>query len=197
MTENELADVMAHLLDGAEQKLGTLVLEAVRPFVQGAFKQGLRAGIAVARDGAARGFETAERNIDRALSPGQARRASDEPRRQSKRRSTGRAAPGTIRPIVEAILSGENRGLRIVDIQRQAAILDRTIASASISNELRRNSGTRYRQIDSLWFLIAEKERAEGLDRGNATPRPEAEGEGVGAPTSTPSVGRAALAFAG
>jgi len=168
MSDIDIATMMDHLLDGAEQELGTLVLGAVRPFVENAFRQGLRAGVSIARDSAARSFDAAEKNAERILAQANPSQHTPAvvPRRQAKRRggtSSTRVAHGTIRPIVEAVLSSESRGLRIVEIQQQAAILDKNIAPASISNELRRNLGTRYRQVDGLWFLNGDPQQALGL----------------------------------
>jgi hypothetical protein len=46
----DLSSVMATLLDGAEQQLGTIVRDVVRPFVEDAFRKGVRAGISLSRE---------------------------------------------------------------------------------------------------------------------------------------------------
>jgi hypothetical protein len=165
----DLSAVMATLLDGAEQQLGTIVRDAVRPFVEDAFRKGVRAGITLSRDSAIRGYEAIERSVEKGLAgaPRQDRTLSESespssrPVRQRRRR---RAASGTVRPLVELVL-GDRPGLRVAEIQAGAILLDPTISPTSVGNELRRLEGQYYRREGKRWFLIDDTEKGKAEDR--------------------------------
>jgi hypothetical protein len=153
--------LLEELLGGdAEQRLGAAIVGVVRPLIAEAFQQGFRAGIAT-------GKEAVEHALAAVLSNGvghvfavTALHVASTPRTDSPKRP--RVASGTLRPLVELILS-DQPGLRVAEIQEKARELDDTISLSSVGNELRRNEGTRYRQDGKHWSLIGEPERELGL----------------------------------
>jgi hypothetical protein len=97
------------------------------------------------------------------------RRDEAEPRSESAssrpaRRRRRRVARGTVRPLVELVLS-DQPGLRVNEVQAGAVLLDPTISPTSVGNELRRLEGQRYRREGKRWFLIGDTEKGKAEDR--------------------------------
>lgn len=151
------------LSDEVEQRLGAAIRDLARPLIEEAFQQGFRAGIAAGKDSVERAFGHALRQAEQEFRVAKARQErpaakTDSPRRSPARRR--RVASGTLRPLVELILSDEP-GLRVAEIQAKAVELDNTVAPTSVGNELRRMEGTRYRRDGKRWFIIGDTEKGE------------------------------------
>jgi hypothetical protein len=157
--------VSSLLSDEVEQKLGAAIRDLARPLIEEAFQQGFRAGISAGKESVERAFATALRQAEQDFRMAKARQErpaakADSPRRASSKRK--RVASGTLRPLVELILT-DSPGLRVAEIQTQAKALDETISPSSVGNELRRMEGTRYRRDGKRWFLIGDTEQELGL----------------------------------
>jgi hypothetical protein len=178
MSPPNLDHLMARGLGGLlNGNFGAAVQEAFRPLLEQAFRNGYRAGVEFARKATAAPLDEALRELVAAAPPaphiplvsasGSKAPGPRRPRRVRPRQS-GRAAPGSVRPAVELALE-QNPGARIIDIQRLATSLDPTISATSVTNELRRNSGTRYRQEGVRWFFIGgSTEKGKGEARSFA-----------------------------
>jgi hypothetical protein len=87
-----------------------------------------------------------------------------------------RARRGSVRILVDRILNAQP-GLTTGEIGDGAAAIDNDVSPSSVSNELRRYEGIRYRRDGRRWFLIgnAERETAEEAVNGpSAAHNPEA-----------------------
>jgi hypothetical protein len=188
----DLNAVIAGLLASAEEKVGSLLREVLRPVLTDAFQQGVTVGFAMSRESGLRGIEAGERAVQRALTAatGEANHPNLSPRR-ARRRPRQRVSSGTVRPIVELILS-DQPGLRVAEVQAKAAELDDSISPTSIGNELRRHLNKFYRREGKRWFLIGETEQGSGLARLSPVPDPSVGGAGTGAPATAPPASRAA-----
>lgn len=93
-----------------------------------------------------------------------------------------RVAHGTIRPVVESILS-RHRGLTAAEVGRRAKAVNSEIAETSVANELRRNDIHRpdrskgrdlYRRDGERWYLaedrLPETEAATPAVNGSSPP---------------------------
>src|SRR5947208_11022952 len=97
----DLSAVIARLLDTAEQQLGALFRDALRPVLADAFQQGVNAGFAMSRDATLRGQEAAERTAQRLFNAPAAKPEPEQQRPLPRRRRRQRVASGTVRPLVE------------------------------------------------------------------------------------------------
>jgi hypothetical protein len=167
----DLSSVMATLLDGAEQQLGTIVRDVVRPFVEDAFRKGVRAGINLSRESTIRGYDVVERGVEKMLGSAprrdEAEHRSESASSRHAQRRRRRVARGTVRPLVELVLS-DRPGLRVNEVQAGAVLLDPTISPTSVGNELRRLEGQRYRREGKRWFLIGDTGKRKAEDRSLA-----------------------------
>jgi hypothetical protein len=162
---DDLRSTLSRLMtDDAEQQLGVAVRDAVRPLIEKAFREGFRAGIDMVRGTTERAFETALRSGEQALRSAAIHRDQLEANTDSRprRRKRHRAASGTLRTLVEMILT-DQPGQRVAEVQIAAVGIDSTIAPTSVGNELRRNENTRYRREGKRWFLIGDKQQGSGL----------------------------------
>jgi hypothetical protein len=149
------------LLDGGS---GDAVRQALRPILERAFRDGVRAGMELSSSLTQSAIEDAIARIVRlteAVRPltTHARRPAGQPRH--------RAISGAVGQAIELVLQ-ERPGLRIIEIQQQAKSLDPTISATSVTNELRRKKDSRYRQDGKRWFLIGDTEKEEVEDRSFA-----------------------------
>lgn len=192
---DDLRAALDQVLTGdAEQHLGVVMREALRPVIEQAFRAGFRAGAETAKSAVDRAIETALRSGEQALRNTIAPRADSEvsvDSRPHRRRGRRRVASGTLRTLVEMILT-EQPGQRVAAIQEAAQEIDNTISPTSVGNEIRRHVGTRYRREGVRWYLVGETEKVSELDRGDTIPGLEVEGGGEETSTPTPSIDRAA-----
>jgi len=180
------------MTDDAEQQLGVAVRDAVRPLIEKAFREGFRAGIDMVRGTTERAFEMALRSGEQALRNAAVHRDQPEAQIDSRprRRKRRRVASGTLRTLIEMILT-DQPGQRVAEVQTAAVGIDSTIAPTSVGNELRRNENTRYRRVGKRWFLIGENEQRSGL-APETVPDLSVEGARTEASALVPSASRAA-----
>jgi hypothetical protein len=192
---DDLRSTLSRLLsDDAEQQLGVAVRDAVRPLIERAFHEGFRAGIDTVKGATERAFEVALRSGEQALRSAAAHRDQIEANsdsRSQRRRKRRRVASGTLRTLIEMILT-EQPGLRVAEVQTNAVAIDNSIVRTSVGNELRRNVNTRYRREGKRWFLIGDKEQGLGLARQLPVPGLSVEGAGTEASVPVPSASHAA-----
>jgi hypothetical protein len=172
-TSNELQRSLSRLL---KDDMGNALQDAVRPLLQDAFHRGaalairqmMRIGEEYLAALDALGKPTQEHDeLADARAPGRHRhvsRRSANRRRRSSGTSKPRAASGAVGQAVDLVLV-EHPGSRIIEIQEFVAVLDSTIARTSVTNELRRKKGTRYRQEGVRWYRIGDQEQRSGLAR--------------------------------
>lgn len=164
--------------------------EAFRPLLEEAFRRGMRVGIERAKNAADTAIDllmTIERPDGEQQTLGfQVKvRPTATPRESGKR-----APPGAVRPIVELALQ-DRPGARMIEIQNISKMLDAGISPSSISNELNRHLGTRYRRDDGRWFLIGDPGQVPGLALERVPGASVGEAES-GTPDPAPPASRAA-----
>jgi hypothetical protein len=146
---------------------GSALHDAMRPMLQRAFARGLNMGVEIAATANAQGIallkrdlsemDVAPSSVSHEQEPHQARR----PRRATSGVKRRRAPRGAVGQAIDLVL-GDKPGLRMKEIQELATELDATISRSSVTNELRRRKGLRYRQDGLQWFLIGDTRKEDG-----------------------------------
>jgi hypothetical protein len=173
----DLRSLIANLLPAPEgdDPLGSVMREAMRPFVRDAFRQGLVVGLALGRENVFEALLGAEKMIADAFSERPARRAP---------RAEGGEHRGAIAPLIDLVLE-DQPGLRAVEIETKVVELDPSLVAASVGNELRRQEGKRYERRDGKrWFLIGDPEQGSGLAPATV-PDPSVGPDEAGTPSSS------------
>jgi hypothetical protein len=143
--------------------------EAFRPLIEAAFRQGMAFGIRKVLNGGSillASFEQTEPNQSQQQRAG-ASSEPERPRRRYRRRAPPkqkRAPSGAVGRIVDLVLA-EHPGSRVVEIGDLVVQRDPTISRSSVTNELRRKLGQRYRKEGVRWFRIGDTEKRMGADR--------------------------------
>ena len=155
--DDQFSAAMSHSLGGMlNGGFSSALQEAFRPLLEEAFRRGVRVGAEMSKraiDAALLGYEPQAKG-DALAEAGNSTAISTPP-------SSGRrATPGTVRQIVKLVLQ-DTPGARVIEIQNTAKTLDASISPSSVSNELNRHKGTRYRQEGRQWFMIGETELAK------------------------------------
>jgi hypothetical protein len=153
----DLRATIENLLPDQDDRLGTIVREAIRPIVRDAFRQGLEIGLSMARDASTNGLDNAEQLIRDAFEAPKA----DAPKTDApkKRQYKQYVARGTIGPLINSVLT-DSPGLRIGEVEAKVVELDNKITPASVGNELRRYRDKRYHCDDNKrWYLIDDTEK--------------------------------------
>ena len=141
---------------------GSALQDAMRPMLQRAFMLGLNIGVGISEQG----LILLKRDLSEMAaapsppSPDESRQAQ-RPRRIGSGARRRRALRGAVGQAIDLVL-GEKPGLRMKEIQQLATDLDPTISASSVTNELRRRKGLRYRQDDLQWFLIGATRKEDG-----------------------------------
>jgi hypothetical protein len=177
---------------------------AVHPLIKGAFHRGAAFAVQQMMEMGARylaALDAANRPVEEpaaAAAHGAAahdqvpRRARAPIRRRRRSEVRPRAAVGAVGQALDLVLA-EHPGLRIVEAQSLVKELDPTISPTSVTNELRRKKGIRYRQEGVHWFRIGDTEKGTA-EVGSFANGADLLGEGskVAAATLDFSRGRAA-----
>jgi hypothetical protein len=113
----------------------------------------------------------------------------ERPRRRYRRRVPAkqkRAPSGSVGRVVDLVLA-EHPGSRVVEIGDLVVQRDPTISRSSVTNELRRKLGQRYRKEGVRWYRIGDprKEDGEGPLFG-AEPESSVGGSGLAAASPGP-----------
>jgi hypothetical protein len=151
--QDQFATMMNRSLGGMlNGNFSTAVQDAFRPLLEEAFRRGVRVG-----------SDMSKHAIDAmliAVSPDGTRQAVTVEVKSYVEGVRRRSPPGAVRSLVELILQ-DAPGSRVRDIQNMSQALDATISQSSVSNELNRHRGIRYRQEGRGWFLIGETEQVK------------------------------------
>ena len=159
----EIRQALAGLFRG---ETASAFQEAFRPLIETAFRQGVAFGIRKVLNGGSillANFEQTE------PSQGQQHRAGvsselERPRRRYRRRAPPkqkRAPSGSVGRVVDLVLA-EHPGSRVVEIGDLVVQRDPTISRSSVTNELRRKLGQRYRKEGVRWYRIGDPRKEDG-----------------------------------
>ena len=164
--------------DELERSLAALLRDdsafraAVHPLIKEAFHRGAAFAVQQMMEMGARylaALNAANRSVEEPLAAAHERqvrppsRGTRPPTRRRRRSEVKpRAAAGAVGQAIDLVLD-DQPGMRIVEIQDRVAQLDPTVARTSVTNELRRKKGTRYRQEGMHWFRIGDTEKGSGL----------------------------------
>lgn len=184
-------------LYGTELGVGAGALqEAMRPMLRRAFERGMSIGVALsasasglAIDGLKTGLAD-DFGISAPAAPTTAKAANRPRSPRAAKSGKTRAAPGAVGQAIDLVLA-DQPGSRIVEIQDLAVQLDSSISRSSVTNELRRYLGKRYRQDGKRWFRIGDQEKGSGL-APKAVPDPLVGGPEAVTAVSDPPASRAA-----
>lgn len=181
-------------------ELGTNVgalQDVMRPILKRAFERGVHVGVTLTAAASGQGIESFKAGLIEELGPAPAAPVAAKPlphRPRIARASKGgkpRAAAGSVGQAIDLVLA-DQPGLRIVDIQNMAVELDPAISRSSVTNELRRKVGTRYRKDGTRWFRIGDQEKGAGLAPRVVVPDPLVGGPEAATAVSGPPASRAA-----
>jgi hypothetical protein len=192
-----LQDLLDHELGPAAPAL----FDVMSPMLRRAFECGVNLGVSLSAKASGEGVDALRKGLIEELGfvvparPTAVKTARRMKTTRASRTSTGgdkeRAQSGAVGQALEIVLA-EHPGIRIVDAQGFVASLDPTIAATSVTNELRRKKGTRYRQDGMRWFLIGDPGQAAGLARYQPVPVALVGEPGAGTPASGSPADRAA-----
>jgi len=168
LSEHTALAIQRSLLDLINAEIGSGesgLREAMLPMLQRAFERGLNMGVEIAATINEQGMALLKRDLSEiGVAPTSTSHERESHQVRPRRAKSGRrrrATRGAVGQAIELVL-GEKPGQRMNEIQQLATELDPTISRSSVSNELNRRKGLRYRKDGLRWFLIGETRKDEG-----------------------------------
>jgi hypothetical protein len=171
--------------------------DAMRPMLRRAFERGMSLGVTLSASASGQGIEALKTGLIEDLGiaaptpPATPRPANRTRVARATKSGKQRAAPGAVGQAIELVLA-DQPGSRIIEIQDLAVRLDPTISRSSVTNELRRYLGKRYRQEGVRWYRIGDTEKGSGLAPPTVVPDPLVGGPEAATAVSGPPASRAA-----